>query len=108
MPDTAPAQFNQAMRREMDALLTKDLADIKDELKAVRGLLERMVRVEEKISNTAVENERLRGELTAIYGRISKLETAHAAGGSSLQWIERGVWAIVAATLGWFFSGGHK
>lgn len=101
MADLHQDDIQREVRREMDNLLKRELSDIKDEIKAVRGLLERMVRVEEKLSNAATENERLRTELADIYRRLSVIETSGATSKQSLGNLERFGWISLAALLAW-------
>jgi peptidoglycan hydrolase CwlO-like protein len=83
------------------AVVEARLTGIESELRALRGLVERLVRVEERIANSQAKVEALQAELAILK---AKIDTAASIGQQS-SWqvgnIERLGWIVITALAAW-------
>lgn len=98
--------FDQELRlkEQAEEMLSRRLSSIEEELKALRGAVERLVRVEERVTQALDTNRDLRRDLEGVYTRLRTLEGANGRQGQTLGWIERAFWAVVVVALTWYFS----
>lgn len=111
MSELNQEEIQALTRRETDRILTAELAEIKAELRAVRGLLERVVRVEERLASATESSVRLQAQLNEVFDRLRVVETSSATSRQSVGNMERFGWiavtAIVATIVGYVSGGKH-
>ena len=96
-------QFSQErLQEQADEMLDRRLDSIETELRALRGAVERLVRVEERVSQALASNYELRQELNEVYSRLRALESQGGQHKQQLGWIERLFWVLVAGAVAWW------
>lgn len=83
-------------------MLNRRLDGIETELRALRGAVERLVRVEERVSQALAANHELRQELNEIYSRLRTIENQGGQHKQQLGWIERLFWVLVTGAVAWW------
>ena len=88
------------------ALVDSKLRGIEEELRALRSLIERLVRVEERQAQNQSEINALRADHSDLARELTKKIDAAALAGSRSTWsidrFERIGWILVAAIAAWF------
>lgn len=95
-----PEQRDQ--RRYVDGIVTKiegDIEGIKDALKDLAASVNRLAVVEERLGNTNQALERAFKALEKIEARISVLEKAAERSQDTTRWVDKAIYAIVAAAV---------
>ena len=98
--------FQDELRREVDSALKQELSEIKNELIAMREMLVKLARVEERMIALAEKDRRVEADMMELFKRLRALETASGKSTSFVTVMERFIWIVVAAGAAWF-SGRH-
>lgn len=83
------------------ALIDSRLSGIEDELRLLRGLVERLVRVEERQAQNHDDIQALRIEQATLRSKLDAAAAAGARSSWSIDRIERLGWVVVAALAAW-------
>jgi hypothetical protein len=94
--------------RQADQIFDRRLANIEEQLRNMSSLIERLVRVEERVTNHLDRDRQNNESITDIYRRLSAIESAGVKSGTSLAWIERFFWAAVSVAGAALASGLFK
>lgn len=92
-------------RRRANELIGARLEGIESELKGMRGMMERLVRVEERLTTYLEQDRQLDAQITEVFKRLNTLEKETSSANTSMAWIERFFWVAVAAVATWLGSG---
>lgn len=87
------------------SLVDARLRGIEDELRLLRGLVERLVRVEERMANSQRQTDALQVELATLRGRLDATASAGQRSAWSIDRFERLGWIVVAAVAAWIGQG---
>ena len=83
------------------SLLNTAIVEIKDTLKDLKELLLSNAVLSEQVSH-------FKESITNLDIRLRKLELDVAQGKGSNRWVERVVWCLTSAALGYYLKGGFK
>lgn len=105
MPDERSYSQEEFERRRANELFITRLEGIESELKGVRGMMERLVRVEERLTTYLEQDRQLSAQITEVFRRLNALEVSGTKSSTAFAWIERFFWIGVAAAATWLGSG---
>ena len=89
--------MSEELRREADQILRERLAAIETEIREMRKLSEQVVKIQERLANHLESASKSDGKLEALPLRVSSMETKMALHHRTFGYVERLIWAILAA-----------
>ncbi len=84
--------------------ISRRLSAIESSISDIRGLLERMVRVEERVIAGNQNLQRIEANIAALGRRVEVVESSASRSGWIVGGIERLIWLFIAAAATWIGS----